>query len=116
MAVQFCSQMLVILAQLVGFHGTLVTTLCILNLFFSLVATLGNVVVIHALWKVTSIPHTMKKLFLSLAFSDLAVGLFTQLMYGVIIAMLLKMAANSNGDYNFAFLCPTTITVCFFAF
>ena len=78
-------------------------------------ATLGNIVVIHALWKVTSIPHTMKKLFLSLAFSDLAVGFFTQLMYGVIIAMLLKMATNSNGDYNFAFRCPTTITVCFFA-
>ena len=51
-------------------------------------------------------------MFLSLAFSDLAAGLFGQLTIGVIFAVVLRMAAN--GDYNFDFLCPTIVTVTYF--
>ena len=80
-----------------------------LHLICSLVATLGNLLVIRALWTASSIPVTIK-MFLSLAFSDLAVGLFAQLMVGVIIAEMLRM--TSNGNNNFDFLCPTTVTVC----
>ena len=54
---------------------------CIFNLVFSVVAVLGNLLVIHALWKSSSIPATVKKLFLSLALSDLAVGMLPQLGY-----------------------------------
>ena len=79
-------------------------TFCVLNLIFSLVETLGNFVVILALCKVSSIPANLKKLFLSLAVSDFAVGLFAQLMFGIIIAVMLKMA--ENGNFNFDFLCP----------
>ena len=68
-------------------------------------ATFGNILVIRALWKASSIPANIKKLFLSLAFSDLAVGFFAQLMYVVV----LKMAAD--GGHDFDLLCPTVLTV-----
>ena len=75
-------------------------------MFFCPVAAFGNVLAIHALWKASSIPTNIKEFFLSLAFSDLAVGLFAQLMYAVV----LRMAAN-----NFDSLCPTILTVCWFS-
>ena len=85
---------------------------CIINLALSVVATLGNAIVIFALWKASSIPATLKKLFLNLAVSDFAVGLFAQLMLGIIIAVMLNMAAR--GEYNFDFLCPNILTLCYF--
>lgn len=86
---------------------------CILNLTFSLVATYGNLLVIRALWKASSIPATLKKFFLSLAASDLAVGLVGQLTFGVVIAVMLKMAGDENYDFNF--FCPTILTVRYFS-
>ena len=112
MATQFCTNKMEEYAQLVRFKGTLILTLCVLNLHFSLVATVGNLFVIRALWKASSIPPTIRKVFLSLAFSDLAVGSLVQSMRGVIIAVMLRMA--TNGNYNFGFLCPTIITIWFF--
>ena len=111
MASQFCDERLQRLAQLVHQHSTFMFTLCVLNFILSLVATLGNFLVIRAIWKASSMPANLKKTFLSLAFSDLAVGLFSQLMQGVIMAVMLKMAANQN--YNFDFLCPTVLTICY---
>ena len=58
--------------------------------------------------KASTIPATIKKLFLSLAFSDLAVGLLPQLMTAIISAVMLKMA--SSGD-DLAFFCPTVLIV-----
>ena len=86
-------------------------TFCVLHLIFSLLATLGNCVIIRALWKASSIPANLKKLLLSLAFSDFAAGLFGQLTLGVIFVVMLKTAAN--GNYNFDYLCPTVLTVCY---
>ena len=71
--------------------------------------TLGNRLVIRALIKASTIPANVKKLFLSLAFSDLAVlGLLLQLMKAIIYAVVWKMA--SRGD-NLASLCPTVLRV-----
>ena len=56
--------------------------------------------------------HTVKKLFLSLALSDLAVGMLPQLMWGIIIAVMLSK--TSNGDSNFASFCPVIVTACYF--
>ena len=109
MAEEFCSYYLNGLGQLVQFHGTAVSSLCVLNFVFSSVAAFGNILVIRALLKASSISANIKKLFLSLAVSDLAVGLFAQLMYAVV----LRMAAN--GEHNFDLLCPTMLTVCFFS-
>ena len=78
------------------------------SLIFSLGATLGNLLVIRALMKASTIPATVKKLFLSLAFSDLAVGLLPQLMTAIMSAVMLKMA--SSGD-DLAFFCPTVFLI-----
>ena len=72
---------------------------CLSNLALSLVATLGNAIVIFALWKASSISVTLKKLFLSLAVSDLAVELFAHLMFGVIIAVMVHRASSGNYDF-----------------
>ena len=111
MAAQFCTRALKQLEQRLHQHGTFMLTFCVLHLICSPVATLGNLLVIRALWKASSISATIKKMFLSLALSDLAVGLFAQLMVGVVFAEMSKMA--SNGNYNFDFLCPTVVTVCY---
>ena len=94
--------------KLVSHRRSFFLGFCVLNFVFSLVATLGNLLVIRALMKNSSIPATVKKLFLSLAFSDLAVGLLPQLMTAIISAVMLKMA--SSGD-DLAFFCPTVLIV-----
>ena len=109
MAEELCDYNLKGLGQFVQFHGTAVYSLCVLNFIFSSVAAFGNILVIRALWKASSMPANIKKLFLSLAVSDLAVGLFAQLIY----AIVLRMAAN--GENNFHLLCPTILIVCFFS-
>ena len=110
-ATDFCKFKLEGLIQPVRHYRTFMFALCALNFIFSLVAILGNLLVIRALGKASSIPANLKKLFISLAISDLAVGLFAQLMHSVIMAVMLNLTANRN--YNFAFLCPSTVTVCY---
>ena len=114
MSGEICNKRLKGVAQLIHHYEALMLTFSGLNLAFSLVATVGNLLVIHALWKASSIPANLKKLFLSLAVSDLAVGLFPQLMLGVIIAMMATMA--ENGNYNFGIFCPATLNMGYFAF
>ena len=108
MAEELCSYYLKGVGQLVQFYRTSLVSLCVLHFIFSPVATVGNILVIRALWKASLIPANIKKFFLSLAVSDLAVGLFAQLMYAVVF----RMAAN--GGRNFDLLCPTILTVCYF--
>ena len=108
MAEEFCSYYLKGLGKLVQFDRTTLQSLCVLHFIFSPVATVGNILVLRALWEASLIPANIKKFFLSLAFSDLAVGLFAQLMYAVV----LRMAAD--GGHNFDLLCPTILTVCSF--
>ena len=113
MASKFCTRTLKILSDLVQFHSAfMLACYCIFNLVFSVVAVLGNLLVIHALWKSSSIPATVKKLFLSLALSDFAVGMLPQLMWGIIIAVMLSK--TSNCDSNFASFCPVIVTACYF--
>lgn len=111
MAAHFCNQELEKLAQIANNHGTFMLAYCVLNLIFPLVTSLENILVIHALWNASSIPANIKKFFLSLAFSDLAVGLVAQLMSGVMVTALI-IAEYKN--YSKAFLCPTILTFCYF--
>ena len=108
MAEQTCTLFLDGWIKLVSYRRSFFFGFCVLNFVFSLVATLGNLLVIRALMKNSTIPATVKKLFLSLAFSDLAVGLLPQLMTAIISAVMLKMA--SSGD-DLAFFCPTVLIV-----
>ena len=114
MTAQYCIQRLKGVSQLVQVYWNLVCAFCVLNLVFAVVATCGNLLVIRALRKASSIPTNLRKLLLNLAFSDLAVGLFPQPMFAVIVAVMIRMAANSN--YNFDFLCPVILNVGYFAF
>ena len=108
MAEQFCTRMLDSLVQLVHHRRSSLVAFCVLNFVFSVVATLENLLVIRALMKASTIPATVKKLFLSLAFSDLAVGLCSQFMTAIISASILKVASSGN---NTAFFCPTVLGV-----
>ena len=72
---------------------------------FSPLATFGNTLAMQALRKSSFLPANMRKLFLSLALSDLAVGLFSHVM----LAVVFNMAVNSNLEL----LCPVTLTFCY---
>ena len=109
MADQVCLHRVARQTQVVEHYTTLMLTLCVLNFICSFVASVGNLFVIYALWKVSSIPSNLKNLFLSLAFSDLAVGLFAQPIHGAITAVMLMKVANEN--FNFTFLCPAVMIV-----
>ena len=108
MAEQNCTPFLDRWIKLVSDSRSFSLGFCVLNFVFSLVATLGNLLVIRALMNNSTIPATVKKLFLSLAFSDLAVGLCSQLMTAIISAVMLKMASREN---DVAFFCPTVLIV-----
>ncbi|XP_067056096.1 adenosine receptor A3-like [Acropora muricata] len=106
---QFCKYNLENRERLVYHYSAFMATICALHLFSSLVAILGNTLMIRALSKASSISINLKMLFFSLAFSDLAVGLFAQLMNVFITAAMLKMTAG--GDREFDFFCPTILSL-----
>ena len=63
---------------------------CVLNSFLSYAAIMLNVVTIHAIKKTSSLPKTLKTLLLSLAFSDVGVGLFVQPFYTSLVVRFLQ--------------------------
>ena len=71
MAEKYCNQTLEGLLQLARYRETFFFSPCVSHFAFSLVTSLGNILVIRAFFKASSIPANEKKLFLSLAFSDL---------------------------------------------
>ena len=111
MGALFCNQKLEEYHVLLHRHRPVLLAFCVLNLGFAVLATVENVLVIHALRSSSTLPGNLKKMFLSLAFSDFAVGLLGQSMLGIITAIMLKTTAN--GNYDLDFLCPTLITVCY---
>ena len=108
MDVPFCDTKQQELVLLLKSQPLFILFISFFYLSFSIVATLGNLLVIRALRKASSIPCNLKKLFLSLAFSDLAVGLCVQPALGVIYALALTAAASENRNLNF--LCPSLLT------
>ena len=87
--------------------------LCLLNAFLSYTATMLNIVTIHAIRKTPSLSKNLKTLLLSLAVSDLGVGLLAQPMY---VVHLVSMDWNENNEtsktYNaiyIAVLVPTNL-------
>ena len=109
MADHFCSAKLDVLAQVLRHQVTPVLAFCVLNVVFSLVETLGDLLVIRVLRKASSMPATEKKLFLSCFLRPFCGNVFVTIMSGVILAVMLKM--TSTKDYNFVPFCPTILTV-----
>ena len=60
---------------------------CVLNSFLCYTVIMSNIVTIHAMRKTTSLPKTLKILLLSLAVSDVSVGVLVQPFY---ISLLVK--------------------------
>ena len=109
MTEQCCNQRLDSWLKLVRHSKSSILAFCVSHFTFSLVATLGNLLVIRVLIKASTIPANVKKLFPSLVFSDLAMPrLLLQLMKAIIYAVVWEMA--SRGD-NLASLCPTVLSV-----
>ncbi|CAH3195001.1 unnamed protein product [Porites evermanni] len=77
-----------------AWYSTPVTN-CILNVFLFYTAIALNIITIQALRKTSSLPRTLKTLLLSLAASDLAVGL---LAHPVFIAHLIIQIPQNTGD------------------
>ena len=74
-------------------------TLCVLNAFLSYSATMLNIVAIYAIRKTSSLSKTLKTLLLSLAVSDLGVGLLAQPMF-VAYVMDSKQNNETNESYS----------------
>ena len=68
----------------------LLITNCVFNAFFSFTAITLNIVTIIALRKPLTIPRAVKILLLSLAVSDLGVGLLVQPLYITRLVMMIK--------------------------
>ena len=78
-----------------GLYSTLVTN-CIFNVYLFYTAIALNIITIQALRKTSSLPRTLKTLLLSLAASDLGVGL---LAHPVFVARLI-IQIQQNTSYN----------------
>ena len=72
---------------------------CVFNAFFSFTAITLNIVTIIALRKLLTIPRTLKIFLLSLAVSDLGVGLLVQPLYITRFVMLIK-ENTQTGTYE----------------
>ena len=73
---------------------------CILNSFFCYTAIVLNIVTIQAIRKTSSLSKTLKTMLLSLAVSDLCVGLMAQPLYIALCVMDFKQVSNNDSTYN----------------
>ena len=69
---------------------------CVFNAFSSYTAIMLNSAAIYAMIKSSSLPKTLKTLLLSLAVSDLGVGLIVQPLYIAMLVMLLNLNDGNN--------------------
>ena len=71
------------------------------NIFLSYTAIILNTVAMHAIRKTSSLPKTMKTLLLSLAVSDVGVGLLGQPFYTSLLVKSLQQKNPSCNTYKF---------------
>ena len=87
---------------------------CLLNAFLSYTATMLNIVTIHAIRKTPSLSKNLKTLLLSLAVSDLGVGLVAQPLDVARLIMESQLNIESSKTYNaiyVAFLISTNLFI-----
>ena len=75
-------------------------TLVVFNAFLFFTSILLNIITIQALRKTSSLPKTLKTLLLSLAVSDLGVGLLVQPLYVAILVMEIDQNTNGTAYYS----------------
>ena len=84
------SQFLPIFTELEDLRSTFITN-CVFNIFLSYTAFMLNIVTIYAIYKTSTMPNTLKTLLVSLACSDVAVGLFVQPLYTFFLINWLRL-------------------------
>ena len=78
-------------------------TTCVLNAFLSYTAVMLNCLTIRALTKLSSLPRPLKTLLLSVAVSDLGVGLMVQPSYIASLVMEMEQKTENNPAYNITY-------------
>ena len=73
---------------------------CVINAFLSYTAIMLNSITIHAIRKTSSLSKSLKTLLLSLAVSDLGVGLIVQPLYIACLVMELQQNKENNQTFN----------------
>ena len=98
-----------------GLYSTLVTN-CIFNVFLFYTAIALNIITIQALRKTSSLPRTLKTLLLSLAASDLGVGLLVHPIFVARLIIQIQQNTSDNGyDTVFASCSHTLASASFFS-
>ena len=84
------------MAGIKGFYSTFVAN-CFFNAFLHLTAMVLNIITIQALRKISSFPKPLKTLLLSLAVSDLGVGLLVHPLYIVhLVITIIEQDSNNR--------------------
>ena len=86
-------------------------TLCVVNAFLSSIAYILNILTIYAIRKTPSLAKNLKVLLLSLAVSDLGIGLLVQSMYVAQLTMQWKYRKESYKAIYIALLIPMNIFI-----
>ena len=73
---------------------------CIFNNFMTHTSIMLNIVTIYAIHKISAMAKTLKILLLSLAFSDVAVGLFSQPIYTFFLVKWLHLEHINCNTYQ----------------
>ncbi|XP_022777608.1 melanocortin receptor 5-like [Stylophora pistillata] len=77
-------------AELADLRSTFIAN-CVLNICLTYTSIILNIVTIYAIRKTWTMAKTLKTLLLSLACSDVAVGLFTQTLYSFLLVKWLQL-------------------------
>ena len=83
------------MAGIKGLYSTLVAN-CFFNAFLLFTAMVLNIITIQALRKISSFPKPLKTLLLSLAVSDLGVGLLVHSLYILLLVMEIEQNTNNR--------------------
>ena len=83
---------------------------CVINAFSSCTAIMLNSLTIHAIRKTLSLPKPLKALLLSLAVSDLVVGLVVQPLYIAKMVIQIKSSSPSNFISYWCFFLTNTLS------
>ena len=79
-----------------GLYKTVLVVNCVINAILSFTAIVLNIITIQALRKTSSLSKTFKTLLLSLAISDVGVGLVAQPLYVASHAMKIEQNTNNT--------------------
>ena len=88
---------------------------CVFNAWTAYTAIMLNSVTIHVIRKTTTLPKPLKTLLLSLAVSDLGVGLLVQPLYSLRLVVELEPNVGNNPAYTATYI-PYLITANLFGF